>query len=200
MSYSINNFGPSDILTSNKYAIRRLQVDQGNTGFFDGREFYFFREIEMSAGESLWTRITVNSSQDGLIIRSQNIECEEGTLRFRVWTDTSLTNPPTFSSPDGITSNVLPANTLPTAPSYTRKTVIENGGDADADFDGSASVLEVLRAKTEGNGRKATSSYTQVGGERGVGPGTYWLQFEALGNSDVVGLYNLIFEERLGQG
>ena len=200
MTYTIDQFGPSDLLTSKKFAIRRVQVDVGNTGFFDAREFRFFRELSIPAGQSLWTRITVDSGADGFIVRSQAIEAEEGTLRFRVWSDTSLTNPPVFSPPDGLTSNVLPNNTLPSAPAYTRTTVFENGGDADPVFNGDAILLDILRSRSSGSTSKATSNYIQAGGERGVGPGTYWLQFESIGNSDVTGLYNLIFEERLGQG
>jgi len=200
VTYTIDQFGPSDLLTSKKFAIRRVQVDVGNTGFFDGREFRFFRELDIPAGTSLWTRITVDSGSDGFIVRSQTIEAEEGTLRFRVWTDTALTTPPTFSAPDGLTSNVLPNNTLPSAPAYTRTTVFENGGDADPVFNGDPVLLDILRSRSSGSTSKATSNYIQAGGERGVGPGTYWLQFESLGNADVTGLYNLIFEERIGQG
>lgn len=200
MSYTVDQFGPSDLLTSKKFAVRRVQVDPANTGFFDGREFRYFRELDIPSGTSLWTRVTVDSGQDGFIIRSQSIEAEEGTLRFRVWKDTSLTNPPTFSEPDGVTSNVLPNNTLPSAPDYTRTAVFENGGDADPNFDGDPEVIDILRSRSSGSTSKATSNYIQAGGERGAGPGTYWLQFEAIGNSDVTGLYNLIFEERTGQG
>lgn len=200
MTYTVDQFGPSDLLTSKKFEIRRVQVDPANTGFFDGREFRFFRELSIPAGTSLWTRITVDSGGDGIIARSQTIEAEEGTLRFRVWTDTSLTTPPTFSAPDGLASNILRNNTLPSAPAHTRTTVFENGGDADPVFNGDPVLLDILRSRSSGSTSKATSNYIQAGGERGIGPGTYWLQFEALGNADVTGLYNLIFEERLGQG
>ena len=200
MTYTVDQFGPSDLLTSKKFAVRRVQVDPANTGFFDGREFRFFRELDIPAGTSLWTRVTVDTGQDGFIIRNQTIEAEEGTLRLRVWKDTSLTNPPAFSEPDGVTSNVLPNNTLPSVPDYTRTAVFENGGDADPNFDGDPEVVDILRSRSSGSTSKATSNYIQAGGERGVGPGKYWLQFEAIGNSDVTGLYNLIFEERIGQG
>jgi len=200
MTYTVDQFGPSDLLTSDRFAVRRVQVDPANTGFFDGREFRFFRELDIPAGTSLWTRITVPSGEDGIIVRNQTVEAEAGTLRFRVWTDTGLTTPPTFSEPDGLTSNVLPNNTLPSAPAHTRATVFENGGDADPVFDGDPVLLDILRSRSSGSTSKATSNYIQAGGERGIGPGTYWLQFEALGNADVTALYNLIFEERLGQG
>jgi len=200
VTYSINQFGPSDLLTSKKFAIRRLQVDPGNTGFFDGREFRFFRELDIPSNTSLWTRVIIDSGNDGIIIRSQSIEIEEGRIRFRVWSDSALTNPPTWSAPDGVTSNVLLNNALPSAPAYTRTAVFENGGDAEPTFDGAPEVVDILRARSSGSNAQASSIYTQAGGERGVGPGTYWLQFESMSNSDVTGVYNLIFEERLGQG
>jgi len=200
VTYTVDQFGPSDILTSKKFAIRRVQVDVGNTGFFDGREFRFFRELTIPAGESLWTKVVVNSGSNGIIVRNQAIEIEEGRIRFRVWNNNNLLNPPTFSDPDGITSNLLPNNTLPSAPAYTRQTTFQNGGDADAVFDGDPEVIDVIKARSSGSSAQASSNELSGFGERGAAPGTYWLQFESIGNSDVSALYNITFEERLGQG
>lgn len=37
MTYTVQDFGPSDLLTSNRYKYRRVRVDVGQTGFFEGR-------------------------------------------------------------------------------------------------------------------------------------------------------------------
>lgn len=39
MSYTIPDFGPPDLLTSERLGTRRLRVDVGQTGFFERREF-----------------------------------------------------------------------------------------------------------------------------------------------------------------
>jgi len=200
VTYTVDQFGPNDLLTSKKIAIRRVQVDPGNTGFFDGREVRFFRELNIPAGESVWTRFIIDSNEDGIIVRNQSIELDAGYVRFRVWTDTALTTPPTWEAPDGLTSNLLPNNTLPTAPAWTIKTTVENGGNADPTFTETPQVIDMLRARSSGATAQASSAYLSATGERGAGPGTFFLQFENLGNSTATGLYNIIFEERIGQG
>ena len=47
MTWTVPDFGPSDLLTSEREKYRRVRVDVGQTGFFDGREFRTFKEISI---------------------------------------------------------------------------------------------------------------------------------------------------------
>jgi hypothetical protein len=64
---------PQSLQTSNKTGIARVQVDVGNTGFFDNREVRFFREMTIPTGESRWSRVTVDGLGFGIILRLQKL-------------------------------------------------------------------------------------------------------------------------------
>ena len=192
---NIEGFGPGDLLTSPKYFVRRVQVDVGNTGFFGGREFRFFRELTIPSNQSRWTRVTV--VDDGIILRLQKLTVDAGAIRFRAWRDT---NPAglTLSVPASPDSGLFSNNNLPSVPAYTGKTVVENAPE-NADPVGGI-VAESIRVRSSGSTAQASTVGQSVIGERGIGPGKYWLEFENITNSESIGVYDLIFEERLGQG
>ena len=195
MSYRIADFGPSDILTSPKEVVRRVQVDPGNTGFFDGREFRYFREMTVAANTSAWIRVTVPS--EGIIIKEQDIFVDDGAVRFRAWRDLTISGV-TWTPPASPTSGLYPNNGLPSAEPWTMQTVIENGGNHTTLSGGT--VSEIHRVRSSG----ATAQRISVGqtnvSERGIPPGVYHLQFEALSGQPTTVIYDLRFEERLGQG
>lgn len=193
---SIENFGPSDLLTSPKFFVRRLQVDIGNTGFFDNREFRYFRELIIPAGESRWTRVTV-AGDDGMILRSQKLTVDGGAVRFRAWRDADPQGL-TLVAPASPNSGVFRNNGLPSAPAHTQTTVIEEA-DQDA-VTAVGTVAEVIRVRSSGATAQTSTVGQTVPGERGIAPGTYWLQFENISNGQASAVFELIFEERLGQG
>lgn len=205
MSYKIDGFGPSDLLTSDKEKIRRMQVDVGNTGFFDSREFRYFREFRIPPGSSWWMRVTV--PEDGIILRTQNIAITDGQLRFRVWRE--LTIDATFVAPGtpvdvhtndlALSSGFFPQNGLPASPPFVGQTEIVQS-EAEVSVSGGI-CSEAERLRTSG----ATAQKQVVGfttdDERGVPPGVYHLELQSLGTGgDATGTYTLKFEERLGQG
>jgi hypothetical protein len=50
MTYSIDQFGPSDLLSSKKEGPRRIKYEVGKTSFFESREFRVFKEFDIPAG------------------------------------------------------------------------------------------------------------------------------------------------------
>lgn len=177
------------------YPVGRLQVDAGNTGFFDGREFRYFREFNIPSGQSVWTRVTVNGN--GIILREQNLSVDQGAVRFRAWRNVALTGV-TFTAPASPLSGIFQNNNLPSAPVQPLVTVIENGGNHSALTGGT--VSEIKRVRSSGATAQTESVGSAFQGERGIAPGVYYLQLEALGNNAALGVYDLIFEQRLGQG
>ena len=195
MSYRIADFGPSDILTSPKEVVRRVQVDPGNTGFCDGREFRYFREMTVAANTSAWIRVTVPS--EGIIIKEQDIFVDDGAVRFRAWRNLTISGV-TWTAPASPASGLYPNNGLPSAEPWSISTTIENGGNHTTINGGT--VSEIHRVRSSG----ATAQRISVGqtntSERGIPLGVYHLQFEALSGQPTTVIYDLRFEERLGQG
>jgi len=53
MSYKIDGFGPSDLLSSTKDGARRVKVDVGSTGFFEARTFRISYEFSTENGNEI---------------------------------------------------------------------------------------------------------------------------------------------------
>lgn len=193
---SIENFGPSDLLTSPRFGSRRLQVDQGSTGFFENREFRFFREVTIPAAESRWTRVIVEPGDFGIIIKLQRLAVDAGAIRFRAWRDTSPVGL-TFSAPASPLSGLFANNNLPSAPAWEPKTIIENAPEDAAPVGGE--VAEIVRVRSAGATAQKSTVGQAVIGERGIGPGVYHLQFENITNDPATAVYELIYEERTGR-
>lgn len=205
MTYTVPDFGPDDLLTSKKEAIRRVQVDVGNTGFFDGRENRYFREFVIPPGSSWWIQVTV--PENGIILRSQNILLSDGQIRFRAWRD--LTIDATFVAPGtpadahtndaALCSGLFRQNGLPSAPNPATLTQIVHS-DAEVSVSG-GECSESERIRTSGATAQKQSVGFTADDERGVAAGVYHLELQSLGTGgDAAGTYTLKFEERTGQG
>lgn len=190
--YTIPAFGPSDLLTSETPGARRVQVDNGSTGFFLGREFRFFYELNIPANESRWVRVV---SPIDFILRSQVAAVDDGTLRFRAWRESTDVGP--WSAPASPASGWFNRNAAAQERfGYTGQVSVEMGGDGAALEDGT--VAEVARIKASGSTAQRTTVSAAAGLERGVTAGTYHLQLENLGSGPVEGVYSFIIEERSG--
>lgn len=196
---------PPWILSSQKENIGRFQVDVGNTGFFDGREFRYFREFDVPVNTSHWIKVVVPA--DGIILRTQSITLGSGQLRFRAWRN--LTIDATFVAPGtpadahtndaALTSGLFAQNGLPTAPPYVGLTQITQSG-AEVSVSG-GTCSEVKRVRTSGATAQQISVGISTADERGIPAGTYYLELQALGTGgNAIGTYDLKYEERIGQG
>lgn len=204
-TYTVPDFGPSDILTSKKEIIRRVQVDVGNTGFFDAREARYFREFVIPPGTSWWIRVTV--PENGIILRTQNITLTDGQMRFRAWRDLTIdanfvapgTPADAHTNDDALSSGYFPQNGLPSAPDHTLLTDIVQSGAEVSVSGGQCSEAE--RIRTAGATAQKQSVGFTTDDERGIPPGVYHLELQSLGTGgDATGTYILKFEERTGQG
>lgn len=195
----------STVLSSNKHPVARLQTDNGSTGFYDNREFRYFREFNIPTGESAWVRITV--SEMGIIIRSRTLSLDDGEVKFRIWSDLTLTgvNFVEPSTPAGAADNVsllcsghFRQNNLPTAPPYTRLTLIEQGDDHVSATGGVC--LDAVTLKTTNATAQRISVGLDSSDERGVSEGVYYLEISNTGNAAAIGHYDMKYEERIGAG
>lgn len=160
----------------------RLRVDVGQTGFFAGREFRTFREINLATSAVLVFKLVfpVNT-----IVWRLGIEITAGDVR--VENVSSGTEGGTFSE----TLPVVPRNAMTERPTplYTPVNTILTGGT----YTG-GTVSDVLMAKTAGNSNFADSIGTQEGDERAAPPGTYFVRMTAV--EAVTGVFKLRWEER----
>lgn len=178
---------PADVLTSRTLGARRLRVDVGQTGFFDGRQFRAFAELAISA-TPLVVRVTVPGTLKGMVLQDVNLSCYQGSIQMRSYRT---------ATPGGTWTpiQVWPNNVIPDVPGYVGKVTVDQGGTIT-----SPSVQsDVLIAYANESGKSSTTSVSGLNGERGVGPGVYYLEFSRLPGTTVdgLGIFSAMFEERM---
>lgn len=183
-TYTIPSFGPADLLTSARERFRRVRVDMGQTGFFEGREFRTFREFSIATGQSLYIKFT---SPVDFILFEQSLTLDAGSIRF-----TALTGA-TEATPFNTALPVVGKNRMAIRPQpyYSPVITVSTGGTVTG-----GTIVELFRVVAA----NATAQQQTVGGaaqtERGLPAGTYYLRIENIGNSTATGVYSLFWEER----
>lgn len=173
-----------DLYTSSTEGFRRLRVDAGQTGFFEGREFRTFYELNIATGSSAYIRFI---SPVDFIIFEQSLTLDAGGIRF-----TALTS----ATPSGTYSVNLPVigkNRMASrkTPYYTPQATLATGGTATG-----GTVVELFRVVAANATAQQQTVLGAASTERGLPAGTYYLRLENIGNSAATGVYSLIWEER----
>lgn len=181
MSYTIQDFGPNDLLTTAKEGTRRVKVDPAQTGFFEGREFRISYEFDIASGA---TQVIKFSASSDFILWEQRIEVDEGFLIYK----------PTLSpsSATGFITEIpqYGKNRMSTAQIVTNTVTVTTGGTITG-----GTVAETARIKVA----NATGQQASIGGavysERGLPAGDYYLTMYAEG-ARTQGVINLVYEIR----
>lgn len=171
--------------SADKNDTRRLRVEEGGTGFYDGREFRMFIEFDIPAGGELWVRIT---SAYNFVLHDQRVSIESGIIR---WTANAAmaTSPGPWAPATFRRRNQM---TEQQSPFFTSGTVIETSTTTGAATGGI--VVDALRlAAGQGAG---SSSATQNAGKRGLAPNVYHVRLQNLSSQAAVGVYDWWWEER----
>lgn len=175
---------PPDIYTSTTEGFRRLRVDTGQTGFFEGREFRTFWEVNLPAGSSRYFKFT---SPVDFILTEQSLALDSGSARFTAIT--GAIDSGTYNVPLPIIGKNRMASRK--APYYNPQVTILTGGSATG-----GTIVELFRVVAA----NATAQQQTVLGanstERGLPAGTYHLRIENIGSGAATGVYTLIWEER----
>lgn len=175
-----------DLLTSQTPGVRRLQVDVGQTGFFAGREFRAFRELQVGATPYI-VRVVVPGSLKGMNIQDMRLTCWQGSIALRAWR---------LGTPGGSWTSVpiWPNNAIPDVPGYVGAVTIDQGGTLTSPSQQS----DALIAYANETGKSSVTSLSALHGERGLGPGTYYLEFSRLAGTTVdgLGVFSAVWEER----
>jgi len=182
--YRIADFGPSDLLTSDREYFRRLRVDVAETGFFENREFRISEELDIGTGEQLVYKF---SSPVDFILQLQALSVDTGGIRFTAYRAAQGTEGGAFTPIE-----MYRVNLMDDAPDYTRQASISSGGT----FTTTAKPVEVIRLRTSGSTAQQATVTGAVGDQRALAAGDYYLVFTVLGNSPATGTFDLKWEER----
>jgi hypothetical protein len=180
-----------DMVTSDVAGFRRLQVDQAQTSFFEGREFRIARKLSITAGTPLVLRFT---SAVDFILAEQELNTTTGDIEFFAWRETQGTPGGTWAgSITPIGKNISAEFKQYGGARYATQVTISTGGTF-TPTDSNAYV-DYDRAKTAG----ATAQQASVSGgadsSRYLAAGTYYLVLSSL-DATSVGRFVLAWEER----
>lgn len=178
---------PFDLLTDGGDGPnRRLRVDVGQTGFFAGREFRTFKELNIAIGGTYVIRAVVPID---VILFSINLSLDSGHARMS--TLVGGTAGGTFSE----TLPIFGRNNMSERPTpfYTPVAVLTAGGTHTG-----GTTLDILRVKVSNDTAKGTSVGGGLSDERGIAANTYYFKIENLdlGNA-VAGVLSAWWEERV---
>ncbi len=178
---------PVDVFTSPEVlGLRRLQVDVGQTGFFAGREFRAYRELAITA-TPLIVRVVVPAGLKGILLQDMRLSCYQGSIQMRAYR---------LATPGGSWTSVpvWPNNGIPDVAGYVGQVTIDQGGTISSPSQQS----DALVAYANETGKSSTTTVTSTHGERGLTPGTYYLEFSRLAGTTVdgLGIFSAIWEER----
>ena len=176
---------PSDMYTSATEGFRRLRVDSGQTGFFNGSEFRSFFEFNIPNG-SVQT-LKFNSPID-FILWEQNLQIDAGSIRLEVFTGT-VAEIAAFNVPlPNIGKNRMVSRQFPYYTSviglttHAAPVIIGNSVGV-----GSATKVDNQRLVAA----NATAQQQSVSGgsqsERGLGAGIYYIRLHSFGNGAATG-------------
>lgn len=169
---------PVDLITGTGTNPRpRLRVDEGQTSFWEARQFRVFHEINLASGASVFGRFNVPGD---VIIRHRNIQISQGNLRFALSTG---------GTPGGswTAKTVYPVNNMANKPAYTRLVTADFGGTLTGQSEMDLVILET--------GTSQAASVNNVAEEMGLAAGTYYVEIRNTGANTLRGVYTVIWEE-----
>lgn len=163
----------------------RLRVDEGSTGFYEGREFRMFVEFDIPPSGELWVRHTITKN---FILHDQRVSIETGGIR---WTANAAmaTSPGPWTAATFRRRNQM---TEQPSPFFTSGSTIETSTTTGAATGGI--VVDAMRvAAGQGAG---SASATQNAGLRGLAAGVYHARLQNTAAQNAVGVYDWWWEER----
>lgn len=163
------------IATSRDPILARVKVENGDTGFYDGKQFRFIRELTAP----IVYRFT---SAVDFMLTSQNFSITLGEFRFYAWRSDNVTPSGTWES-----ELFFRKNTVNNA--YVSQVSIDSGGEI-AVIDNEL-YADFEHLKTDNNSQRSATLLDGTTNKRFLSAGTYYLQFT--GTAD--GSYSLEWEE-----
>jgi hypothetical protein len=175
---------PPDVYTTDTEGFRRLRVDSGQTGFFEGREFRTFHEFSIPTGTSIYIRLVAPID---FILFEQSLTVDAGSIRFTALTGATGTGTYATALP------VVGKNRMASrkAPFYNPQLTLSTGGAATG-----GTIVEVYRVVAANSNAQQQTVLGAASTERGLPAATYFLRLENIANGTATGTYSLMWEER----
>jgi hypothetical protein len=171
-----------DMYTSTVEGFRRIRVDVGQTGFFEGREFRTFKELDIPTGGTYTVKVTVNRNT---IFWNMSVVLESGGIRLLTVAGGADTVAPTGSLPR------IPKNRMTVAPVVEPLNILQDGGSM-----AGGTIIDVSRLSKTSSTAQRSSIGGSIADERGVAPGVYYFVFQNTSNNQVIGTFHAFWEER----
>lgn len=156
----------------------RMRVDQGDTAFYESRQFSVAHEFTLSAGTSVWLRFVVPLD---IIVKRRKLTVLQGAVRSVVHTGGAISGSWEDKSPFRV-------NGMDNRPIYNRQVVVTVGGTVA----GGTEVSPPLVAET-GNGQAV--SVVATADEYGLNANTYYVEMRNSGTGQARGVYESVWEE-----
>jgi len=188
VSYKIDGFGPSDLLSSTKDGTRRVKVDVGSTGFFEARTFRISYEFstengnEIATATSRWLRFTAPIN---FLLQRQTADVDDGAIRARIFR--AGVESGTWSSVN------ISATNLVNVSGYVGQITVDDGGSVDTAGEIAA---ETLRVRAVSATAQRSTIVAAASDERLIIAGTYYIQVENIASGVTQGVFTLGWEER----
>jgi len=175
---------PSDLLTTNNVGTRRLRVDVGQTGFFEGREFYTFQEFTIpAAGGANEIAIRAITPVDVILYESA-LSVEAGTVRVELYNGGT-------SGEVWIPMPILPKNGMLATPAYTPQVAMAYNGAHTG-----GQLVDLVVVASSGTLNKQITAGGGISTERGFSPGTYYYVLTNTSNQSAKCIFSAWWEER----
>jgi hypothetical protein len=169
---------PSDLMTSNNASTRRLRVDPGQTGFYEGREFQTFKEFSLSG---LATITLKAQSFVPVILQKFEVDVFTNSVRIEWYAGGTETNP---------FIDVLPIFRTNTIEQFAYQTQVQMRVNGTVT---GGTLLDVLEIGTAQKGVTALSASELP---LGFAPGIWYIQIKNLVNQTTRGVFKARWEER----
>lgn len=176
----------SRVINGTKRGYQRLAVDVGQTGFFEGREFRTFYEVDFG---SLQRMIVKAECPVDFILHQLELTLDQGGVRMRTYVGATFTGEYDKALPI-IGKNLMTDRAQP----YYQHQMILQADEAGGSLSG-GTVIDVVRVLAA----NATAQQQSVGSvrldERGVAQGVYYIELEAISGTPK-GVFRGFWEER----
>jgi len=180
-TYTIQDFGPNDLLTSERFGTRRVRVDFGQTGFFEGREFYTFQEFTIPSLAEIAVRATTPVD---VILYESALSVEAGTVRVELYNGGT-------SGEVWTPMPILPKNGMTSTPAYTPQVAMAYNGAHTG-----GQLVDLVVVASSGTLNKQITAGGGVSTERGFPPGTYYYVLTNTSNQSAKCIFSAWWEER----
>ena len=170
-----------DLLTGSILGTKRVKVDNGQTGFFERREFRISQELSIPTDTPLVIKF---SSPVNFILWEQVISCDAHLMKFEAIVGGTPSG--AFSTPVTIWGK----NRMTEQQAYQGQVTVSTGGTVTG-----GQVAEVLRIRAANATAQQSSVGETVSSERGLPAGDYYLRLSAEGGT-ATGTISLVWEER----